>query len=391
MKAPEQIKAVLRRQWENPSLRESRLLGGVSSWPLRFSIGRPSPVKMRTALDEVKQHIEAWRQVRIGKVIWEPIQYRAASTPVDIPVTWQFSKPTEWIEAAGESSVRHEFQSMATLVEQTPAEFHSLLIRKRSLWLGKPCEEVLQAARLAMAISPGCANGQPLRTLSLEGIDTKFFERNSRLVTALLDVRFDGEVSLIGIENFLGAFREGEHWLLVIDLDGALLPFRKQRVRSSELRQTSLPGTRLLIVENESCQHHLPSAKNTIAVLGAGFDLSWTEGQWLGTKRVAYWGDIDSWGLQFLAKARTAIPHLESLLMTEDDFDELKQAAVPEPVVADARAPAGLTNAESKLYSRLLGESHGRLEQEFLPLNKVQQRILHWIMDCPTEGAPSIT
>lgn len=379
MKSPAQIRVVARRQWENATLRESRLLGGVSAWPLRFSIGRPSPRKIRTDLDDVKQHIEAWRQVRIGKVVWEPVQYRAASTPVDIPVTWQFSKPTEWIEAAGEYSVRQEFQSMATLVEQTPTEFHSLFVRRRSLWLGKPLDEVLQASRLAMAISPGCAHGQPLRTLSLEGIDTKFFERNSRLITALLDVRFDSEVTLIGLENFLGAFQEGEHWLLVIDLDGSLLPFRKMRVRSSELKESGLPGSRLLIVENESCQHHLPAAKDTIAVLGAGFDLSWTEGQWLVTKRVAYWGDIDSWGLQFLAKARTAILHVEPLLMTEVDFDELKQAAVREPVVAGTIAPDGLTDAESKLYSRLLGENHGRLEQEFLPLHKVKQRITDWL------------
>ncbi|MGB7326882.1 MAG: DUF3322 domain-containing protein, partial [Rubripirellula sp.] len=299
MKSPSQIRVVARRQWENATLRESRLLGRGSAWPLRFSIGRPSPRKIKTALDDVKQHIEAWRQVRIGEVVWESVQYRAAATPVDIPVTWQFSKPSEWIEATGEYSVRQEFQSMATLVEQTPTEFHSLLVRRRSLWLGKPLDEVLQATRLAMAISPGCAAGQPLRTLSLEGIDTKFFERNSRLVTALLDVRFDGEVTLIGLENFLGAFREGEHWLLVIDLDGSLLPFRKMRVRSSELKDSGLPGSHLLIIENESCQHHLPAAKDTIAVLGTGFDLSWTEGQWLVTKRVAYWGDIDSWGLQF--------------------------------------------------------------------------------------------
>ncbi len=379
MKSPGELRVVARRQWENPNLRESRLLGGASAWPLRFSIGRPSPRKLSGALDDVKQHIEAWRQVRIGQVVWEPTQYRAASTPVNIPVTWQFSKPSEWIEAAGEYSVRQEFQLMATLVKQTATEFHSLFVRRRSLWLGKPLDEVLQASSLAMAISPGCAQGQPLRTISLAGIDTKFFERNSRLVTALLDVRFDGEVSRIGLESFLGAFREGDHWLLVVDLDSSLLPFRKMRVRASELKEVGLPGSRLLVIENESCQHHIPEAKDTIAVLGAGFDLSWTEGRWLVNKMVAYWGDIDSWGLQFLAKARSAIPHLEPLLMTKQDFDEFKQSAVCEPVVASPRVPDGLTDEERELYVRLLGEGRGRLEQEFLPLNKVQQRITEWL------------
>ena len=34
--------------------------------------------------------------------------------------------------------------------------------------------EVVQATRLAMALEPNCAAGRPLRTLSLEGIDTSF-------------------------------------------------------------------------------------------------------------------------------------------------------------------------------------------------------------------------
>ena len=378
MKSPAQLKVVARRQWENAILRESRLLGGTSAWPVRLPIGRPSPSKIVGALDDVKLHIEAWRKVRIGKVVWESVQYRATSSPVDVPVIWQFSKPSEWIEAIGEASVRDEFQSMATLVEQTPTEFHWLLVRRRSLWLSKPLDEVLQATKLAMALSPGCAHGQPLRTISLEGIDTKFFERNSQLVIALLDIRFDGEVSRIGLETFLGSFREIDHWLLIVDLDGSLLPFRKMRVRASELKECCPPGSCLLIVENESCQHHLPAAKDTLAVLGAGFDLSWTEGHWLVAKRVAYWGDIDSWGLQFLAKARTAITHLEPLLMTREDFDRYKQSAVCEPVVAGKVVPDGLTEAEQELYAYLLGEVRGRLEQEFLPMNVVQTRITQW-------------
>lgn len=93
-------------------------------------------------------------------------------------------------------------------------------------------------------------------------------ERNGQLVTSLLDARFDGEVSRIGLEAFLGAFVEGDHWLLLMDLDGSLLPFKKMRVRSSELRETTIPGERLLIIENESCQHQLPTIPRTIAILG---------------------------------------------------------------------------------------------------------------------------
>lgn len=378
MKSPAEAKAVLRTQWQNPTLRELRLLGGPSQWPIRLPIGRPLPRTINRSLDEVKRHVESWREVRTGQVLWEQVAYRSTAAPVDIPATWLLAKPSDWIEAADDPSMRREFRSLATLVERTASDFHSLLIRRRSLWSKTPLHEVIQATTLALSLSPGCAQGQSLRQLSLAGIDTKFFERNTQLVKALLDVRFDGEASRIGLEDFLGALRDGDHWLLVVDLDGSLLPFQKLRVRSSELKGASLPGDHLLIIENESCQHHLPRAKGALAVLGTGFDLNWTDAAWTRQKKVAYWGDLDTWGLQFLAQARLAIPHLVPLLMNEAVFDEFRHLAVREPVVAETVPPQGLTHDESRLLLRMLQEPQGRLEQEFLPLDLVRRAILDW-------------
>ena len=161
----------------------------------------------------------------------------------------------------------------------------------------------------------------------------------------------------LGLEAFLGALVEGDHWLLLMDLDGSLLPFKKMRVRSSELRETTIPGERLLIIENESCQHQLPAIPRTIAVLGAGFDLSWTEADWLSTKQVAYWGDIDTWGLQLLARARKAIRRLDPLMMTCEIFERFADLAVAEPVVAGTEVPTDLSESEQRLYRQLLNET----------------------------------
>lgn len=378
MKSPSELKLKLRRQWENQALREVRLLAADAVWPVDLLIGRPSPKTLSSDLDAVKQHVAAWKQVKCGEVIWKPIAYRATFAPVDMPMIWRLRKPGEWIEACGNASMKYEFDSLARLAEVTEAVFHPLLIRRRSLWRGKPLDEVSQAARLALALEPGIAAGKPLRTLAIEGIDTKFFERHAGLITTLLDVRFDGEVSKIGLEAFLGALVKGDHWLLVIDLDGGLLPFRRQRVRSAELRVRMLPGKRLLIVENESCQHLLPIIPETIAVLGVGFDLGWTAAPWLSSKRVAYWGDIDTWGLQYLAKARETIGELSALMMASETYEQFFDAAVPEPVIAGLEPPSGLSPLEQALYGRLLQESKGRLEQEFLSQEAVEKSIATW-------------
>jgi hypothetical protein len=345
---------------------------------LTMIIGHPSPALLETDLDAVKRHVDAWRRMTTGDVLWAEVSYRAADDCVRIPVGWRLNKPSEWIAACDDNAMRHEFESLATLVEQTEPIFHSLFVRQRSLWRGKPLPEVIQAARLAIALKPGMAAGKPLRTLSIEGIDTKFFERHERLITTLVDLRFDGEVSATGLEAFLGAFAEGDHWLLVMDLDGSLLPFQKQRVRGSELRAATLPGKRLLVVENECCQHHLPRIPDTIAVLGAGFDLDWLFGFRTSRKKVAYWGDIDTWGLQFLSKARQAIEHLDALMMTAEVYLRFAGSAVREPVVASSEPPSFLRQAEQSLYRLLVGETHGRLEQEFLPEEFVRETIISW-------------
>lgn len=378
MKSPAEIRVMLRRQWEDAARREARLLRAKEAWPLLVSIGRPSAKKLNADLDSVKRHIAAWRQVRVGKVIWESVRYRATSDPVEIPAQWCLRMPSEWLEACCDVAMRQEFDALASFVEHIDSAFHSLLVRKRSLWRGKPIAEVVQAARLVLMLEPNCAQGRPLRMFSSQGIDTKFFERNARLVTALLDERFDGEVSRMGLENFLGAFMNGEHWLLLMDLDGSLLPFQKTRVRSSELRDVTLPGKRLLIVENESCQHQLPALSQTLAVLGSGFDVAWLEGDWASTKQVAYWGDIDTWGLQLLARARKAIRHLHPLMMTSEVYEQFGHLAVAEPVVAGTEAPADLSQAEQRLYRQLLQEPRGRLEQEFLPDELCRTTIQTW-------------
>ncbi len=378
MKSPAELRSKLRRHWENASCREARLSGDATAWPISLSIGKPSSQKIKNQLDAVKRHIEAWRKVSVGQVIWEDIVYRHASQAVSVPVVWQLSKPSQWIDAIADVNTRAEFRDLAELVQGSHELFRSLLVRKRSLWRGKTVQEVLLATRLAMALEPGCAQGRPLRTLSMEGIDTKFFERNTKLVVALLDARYENQASELGLETFLGAPQEAEHWLLVVDLDGGLLPFEKIRIKSTDLARQGLPGERVLIVENETSQHQLCHLVGTIAVLGCGFDLNWTQASWLRDKQVGYWGDIDTWGMQFLAKAKRTVGHLESLLMDLETFEAHIGSAVAEPVQADSKIPEGLDPTEARLYQRLLIQKQGRLEQEFLPIDLVHRRLKEW-------------
>lgn len=378
MKSPAEMASRLARQWQQAQLREERLLS-TGGWPLKLPIGKPPARRFERDIAAVREHVLAWRAIPVGDVVWEPANYRSGADPIDVPVYWILRTPSEWVEAATDTKMRDEFRRLEYIIENVDELFRRVLVRQRGLWRDKPDQEVIAAARLATRLSPDCADGRPLRLMAEFGVDTKFFERHSGLLTRLLDERFDGLASQRGLVAFLGALEEKEHWLLIAPLDDELLPFRRLRVTAEELAAAELPADRILVVENERCLHLLPPMPNTIAILGAGRNLSWMSAPWLEAKKVAYWGDIDSWGLVMLAEARRYQPHLTPLMMDRVVFDRYQEerAVVEEPIAGD-QPPAGLIGDEIELYHYLTARDRGRLEQEYLPDFEVSRSLSGW-------------
>lgn len=378
MKSPAELARRWSAQWAVADHREQRLLS-ADAWPICLPIGRPTPSELTQQTDKVREHLRRWRAVTIGRVVWAVVPFRGGSEPVEVPIEWVLASPSEWAFACDDPDIRSEYERLGRLVSAADPSLHRSLVRLRHLLVDKPEAEIAKALQLAMALSPGCAQGRPLRALSTCGIDSKFFERHRSLLIQLLDVRFDGQAGERGLEVFLGALDEGEHWLLVAPLAPGLLPFEQLRVRARELTVAPLPGSHLLVVENERCLHQLPPLSSTVAVLGAGLNLGWLAAPWLAGKSLGYWGDMDTWGLVMLARARERQAHLTPLLMSRELFDAVSPTvAVVEGSPADPEPPQGLTAAEADLYRHLRALERGRVEQEFLAREQVLEAIEQW-------------
>lgn len=386
MKSPKELSLKLARQWENADLRENRLLEEPDAWPIMLPIGKPPPAAVQDNIGLVRQHFETWRSVSIGDVVWKESSYRSVDSPVRYPAEWVLHNPAEWVAACEDKKITHQYRLLSRFFKVAKPESHSLLIRRRRLWSDCDSEEIEKVLRIVDELYPGMAEGIPLRALTLAENDTKFFERNERLLVALLDIRFDGEATRQGLEAFLGASSNRGHWLLVYDLDGSLLPFEQFRVRAAELSKRSLPGKHLLIVENENCLHQLSELPDTLAILGAGFDLAWTAAEWLREKNVAYWGDLDTWGLYLLGRARMNIPDLTPILMTQMVFDANVRQAVAEKTLAEIPENWPLTPTEKQLYFDLVKRPVGRLEQEFIPVKTVYESLKEWFNSTKSES-----
>lgn len=238
---------------------------------------------------------------------------------------------------------------------------------------------MIRCVQVAKALQPGCAAGRPLRALSACNVDSKFFERNRSLLVALLDLRFDGMAGELGLESFLDALDQSDHWPLLALLAPGLLPFRQMRVCASELCALPEPASQIVIVENERCVYQLPPLADTVAILGAGLNLEWLQMPWLEKRQLAYWGDMDTWGLQMLARARCFQPGIHAVLMNRYSFDRHQAGrAVVEPVPADSVPPEDLTAVEKDFYLYLRERPQGRLEQEFLPTEAVAEELGRW-------------
>ena len=391
MKSPHHLAQQLARQWQRSDWREAHLLPGAGAWPMHLSIGAPTAHSFQHASPALREHLQVWQAVSDhgpGSVQWAPRSYRGGAAPLPVPLHWTLERPSDAMAAivrfAGRehASVAADHQALVAVLAQADAVFHQLLLRRPNLWRHLPTDQVLTATRVALQLAPGCAGGRPLRALAVAGNDSKFFERHDSLLKALLDQRFGGEASRQGLTAFLGASPEGEHWVLVAPLADGLLPFRRQRVTTTELHTTALPARRILLVENERSLHQLPRpVPDTIAILGSGLNLAWLAAPWLQERSVAYWGDLDTWGLHMLAIARGYVPHLQALLMDAATFSAHHPLAVTEPVHAPQSACGALHPDEAALAEHLRAQARGRLEQEFLPTDTVHRAVRTWVND----------
>lgn len=377
MKTPAELRQKLRNQWFNNDLRVHRLLQG-DAWPIELPIGKPTPRALSDDLPGIRQYLQQWRDIETGEVTWEPVRYRNAAEAIELPLLWRIHNPSEWIAAIGDDDISREFTLLGKQVALAPALYHESLVRQRKLLRELDPDTFSKILDVCDVLEPGCADGRPLRALAIAGTDSKFFERYRALITLILDLRFQGEVSKVSLETFLDASDTGDRWLLVAPLQEGLLPFEQMRVRARELQTRSLPGSRCLIVENEQCLHQLPRLPDTIAILGAGLHVQWMEAGWLQKKQIAYWGDIDTWGLTILSRAREFQPSLTALLMDATTFHRHQTLAVAEPLGAGNQPPASLTDQEVQLYLRLTGLERGRLEQEFIPKEDVETAVRKW-------------
>ncbi len=228
-----------------------------------------------------------------------------------------------------------------------------------------------------------------LRHLDAPGIDTKFVDRNRKILGKLLQQIVPDEQIDRSATSFAGryGFRERSSYVRlrafgkVPELPAELTELE---LRVDELAKLPLSITTAFIIENRASFLDFPPVPNAIGIFGEGFGVTVLERvPWLVDRELIYWGDIDTHGFAILNRLRQRVPHVESLLMNRatllDHLDHVVVEGRPTDVPLDA-----LTDSEGSLYRDLIEDRYGRsvrLEQERIRFSAVRRALEPWMRE----------
>jgi len=105
---------------------------------------------------------------------------------------------------------------------------------------------------------------------------------------------------------------------------------------------------RLFVVENIQTSLSFGELPESVLIMGLGYGVDIISSiPWVHSAECIYWGDIDTHGLSILAKARTFLPLMRSVLMDRGTLLEFTDLWVEEPEQCMVESRGGLTTRYS--------------------------------------------
>ena len=265
-----------------------------------------------------------------------------------------------------------------------------------------------------------------LRSIPLEGIDTKWIERHAAIVSSLDDLtrpqtypanpdepaEAAGEALPDADAPKRSAFerwqrragfrvlelpplvlcRNTQAWLPagVADADGADALARRAIQLPLAILQAAEPASPVvLIVENVQTGLAVDVPDDVPVFMGLGNAAAATVRAlpWMGRKAVVYAGDLDVHGLEILARLRAAHGNVRSVLAGVEDFKRFEALAVDGATVA-ALGDYPRTDEEAALARMLFArrEKLSRIEQERIPLAEVTAAVMAALKEAAAGG-----
>jgi hypothetical protein len=202
-------------------------------------------------------------------------------------------------------------------------------------------------------------------------VHTKFIENKKAIIRELLDIIIAEQINIdekqfekrfnLKYDEPLVRFRVLDEFVsrqLFGSIDDISIPI-------SEFQQLFIPVQTVYIVENKINMLTFPIKRDSIVIWGHGFGVDLMKDvEWLRTKKIYYWGDLDAQGFQILSEIRTHFKQVESFMMDRHTFDMYYEG--DKGTETNVEKDLCLTSEESEMF-KYLKENNLRLEQEKIP------------------------
>lgn len=370
LRYPEDIRKRLSRAWAR---NRSLWLAGGGTWPFSLTLGQFTQAEARLKLDAISNWVRAWQNNNEpGQVEWQERHWLNLGRQ-HLPVRLVLKSPDEIAVWAGEdrrwnlARVRYHclverWQALATslpkhfdvLADYSERDFERLL--RMLAWLdGHPQSNLFP------------------RQVPVPGLDSKWLEARRGLITGLVGSIRQIDITGRDFHEVCG-LRALPNLIRINILDPSLRArfggIRDLAAPSDDLARLILPATCLFVVENLQTGLAFDDLEGAVVVMGLGYGIDVLGKLPFAQKAAAfYWGDFDTHGFAILSRARSYLPHFQSLMMDEATLLRHKDLWVEEQGQHGAESLPNLTGEELAVYQGLKLHKWGycvRLEQERL-------------------------
>ncbi|WP_368873635.1 Wadjet anti-phage system protein JetD domain-containing protein [Shewanella algae] len=402
------VEVLRTKYWNNTKTLKSLLIGNTG-FPIQISLKPPKGNAALNNISHFQEFVDSWKSfceqpgyesIQVN-VRWERVMFRSISeqqvpTYLTIPDISSLGRMLGDVEEQQlkdwHSRIASIFDSLSTELAKRivypirstyERELFSTLIANLEILSGFSKLELELLVKLIPQLHKGMGRGSYLRALPVIFVDTKFVEKNLKLIESVTAAIIDCSAKEMGLLSWLDCRDKPKDWLLVKPLcknaADALGGLPLLRMSSETLLNFELPAKNILVIENEQSCLSLDSIPDTIAVSGGGKNVSWMRANWLAKKRVGYWGDVDSDGLSILSDVRSKLSTIIPLMMDSETIETYRERMVAEHECT-VKDPVGLTVAELALFRALRNGDYvyKRLEQERLPLDYVHKILRLW-------------
>lgn len=307
------------------------------------------------------------------------IEYQTVKTKrhgiQDIPTSISFQTEYDYLKYINEEKDTAKFKKDVTSILSSYPELKDWIYKHPIKVIENDWESLLKVCKYFKAVP------QPhlyIRELPIQ-VHTKFIENNTGIIRELLDIiiaeylnyeekRFEPHFNL-KYDETLVRFRILDEVICQQQFGG----IDDISIPISKFQNIALPIHTVYIVENKMNMLTFPAQSNGIVVFGKGFGVDIMKNvEWLKTKKIYYWGDLDAHGFQILSEIRTHFEQVESFMMDRHTFDLFYEG--DKGTETNIQKDLCLTSEESEMF-KYLKEYNLRLEQEKIPHEYARTKI----------------